>query len=185
MLVDALLAAEPIMHFADYVTSPERYLHLTDSIIELIQMSDDKVSSASLFSPAKINLFQNLKESQAILNRITSRDLYKTVDYKVFPWGWKGHLRKFFNPETIVAAAMLHNPRNDEERALLDELSAQHVIIDEAVLHYGMGNCNPIDKIRFYSKRKPHGLYSPSSQNELADCGSQSVPKLNLGTYLR
>jgi hypothetical protein len=47
MLVDALLAAEPIMRFADYVTNPERYLHLTDGIIELVQMSDDEVSSAS------------------------------------------------------------------------------------------------------------------------------------------
>jgi hypothetical protein len=40
MVVDALLAAEPVMHFADYVTKPERYLHLTDSIVELIQMSE-------------------------------------------------------------------------------------------------------------------------------------------------
>lgn len=49
MLVDALLAAEPIMHFADHVTNPEKYLHLTDSIIELIQMSDDEVNCAPLF----------------------------------------------------------------------------------------------------------------------------------------
>ncbi|KAF9782073.1 hypothetical protein BJ322DRAFT_1074190 [Thelephora terrestris] len=138
MLVDALLAAEPIMHFADHVTNPSKYLYLTDSITELIQMSND----------------ENLCEAQAILNRITSRDLYKTVDYKVFPWEWKGHLRKFFSPELIVAAAKSHNPENDEERDTLRELSTQHIIIDEAVLHYGMGNSNPIDKIRFYSKRK-------------------------------
>ena len=54
MIVDALLAAEPVMHFADHVTKPERYLHLTDSIIELIQMSDDQVSSASLFSQLEL-----------------------------------------------------------------------------------------------------------------------------------
>ncbi|KAF9651040.1 HD-domain/PDEase-like protein [Thelephora ganbajun] len=139
MIVDALLAAESVMHFAGYVTDPGRYLHLTDSIIELIQMSND----------------QNLTEAQAILNRITSRDLYKTVDYKVFTWDWKGHLRKFFNPEAIVSAARLHKPENDEERVALEELSNHHVIIDEVVLHYGMGNGNPVDSIRFYSKRKP------------------------------
>ena len=44
MLVDALLAAEPVMRFAEHVTNPERYLHLTDSVIELIQMSGDGVS---------------------------------------------------------------------------------------------------------------------------------------------
>ena len=187
MLVDALLVAEPIMHFADYVTDPQKYLHLTDSVIELVQMSDDKVSSVLLFFffPAEINHFQNLKEAQAILNRITSRDLYKTVDYKVFTWEWKDNLCKFFNPEAIVTAAKSHNPKNDEERAALEELSTQHIIIDQAVLHYGMGSTNPIDKIRFYSKRKPHGPYYPSSRSEFADCGSQSVPKLNLGTSRR
>jgi hypothetical protein len=117
------------------------------------------------------------------LNRITTRDLYKTVDYKVFAWEWIGYLRKFFNPEAIVAAAKSHNPKNDEERAALEELSTQHVIIDEAVLHYGMGKTNPIDMIRFYSKRKPHGPYSPFSQNELTHHESQSVPKPNQETY--
>lgn len=113
------------------------------------------------------------------MTRITLRDLYKTVDYKVFAWEWQGRLRKFFNPEAIVAAAKSHNPKNEEERTAVKELSTYHVIIDEAVLHYGMGNSNPIDKIRFYSKRKPHGSYSPSSRNDLTDRGSQSVPKQN------
>jgi len=49
MIVDALLASEPVMHFADYVTNPEKYLHLTDSIIELIQMSSDRVSLSHSF----------------------------------------------------------------------------------------------------------------------------------------
>jgi len=51
MTVDALLAAEPIMHFADHITNPEKYLRLTDSIVELIQMSDDEVNAVPpLFS---------------------------------------------------------------------------------------------------------------------------------------
>ena len=171
MIVDALLAAEPIMHFADFVTKPERYLYLTDSIIELIQMSEDPVSSVPLFSQLKLIILQNLVEAQAILNRITSRDLYQTVDYKVFTWDWKGHLRKFFNPEAIVLAAKSHEPENDEERDTLVELSTQHVIIDEAVLHYGMGSNNPIDTIRFYSKRKPQGMHPSSSQTDSVERG--------------
>ena len=101
--------------------------------------------------------------AQAILNRITSRDLYKTVDYKVFTWDWQGHLRRFFNPATIVSAAKSHKPENDEERIALEELSTKHIIVDEAVLHYGMGNDNPINKVRFYSKRKPLGMHLPLS----------------------
>lgn len=84
------------------------------------------------------------------------------VDYKVFAWEWKGHLRKFFNPEAIVSGAKSHIPENSGERDALQELSVQHVIVDEAVLHYGMGNRNPIDEIRFYSKRKPQGMCSAS-----------------------
>jgi deoxynucleoside triphosphate triphosphohydrolase SAMHD1 len=86
------------------------------------------------------------------------------VDYKVFTWEWKGNLGKFLNAEAIVAAAKSHRPENDEEQTVLEELSIRHVIIDEAVLHYGMGNSNPIDKIRFYSKRKPNGMSSLSSR---------------------
>ena len=159
------------MHFADYVVKPEKYLHLTDSIIELIQMSDNRVSYLPHLSRLRLTVLQDLIEAQAILNRITSRDLYKTVDYKVFTWDWKGHLRKFFNPEAIVSAAKSHKPETDEERAALMELSTNHVIIDEAVLHYGMGNSNPIDKIRFYSKRKPQGTHPPSSRTDLPESG--------------
>lgn len=164
MVVDALLAAEPVMHFAGYITNPDRYLHLTDSIIELIQMSDNQVSLMSLFSWLGLTIFQALAGAQAVLGRITSRDLYKTVDYKVFTWNWKGHLHKFFNPESIISAAKSHEPENNEERVILEELSINHVIVDEAVLHYGMGNDNPIDSIRFYSKRKPQGMHPPNFQ---------------------
>lgn len=52
MIVDALLAAEPIMRFADHVTNPEKYLRLTDSIIEMIQMSDDEVNAIPPFFPS-------------------------------------------------------------------------------------------------------------------------------------
>ena len=121
--------------------------------------------------PVGTNCFQRLSEARTILNRIVSRDLYRMVDYKVFAWEWKGHLRKFFSPEAIVSAAklQLHTPENSGEWDALRELSTQHVIIDEAVLHYGMGNSNPIEKIRFYSKRKPHGMCSASFQVNFLD----------------
>ena len=80
-------------------------------------------------------------------------------------------------------AAKSHKPENDEEQAALGELSTQHIIIDEAVLHYGMGNSNPVDKIRFYSKRKPQGMHPPSFQKNLAEHGPQSVPELSLVIY--
>lgn len=81
-----------------------------------------------------------------------------------------------------MSAAQSHKPENDEERAALEELSVKHIIIDEAVLHYGMGNTNPINEIRFYSKRKPLGMHSPFQAN-LTEHGPQSVPRLSPVTY--
>ena len=88
------------------------------------------------------------------------------VDYKAFTWDWQDHLYKFFNPEAIVSAAKSHEPENDEEQAALEELSTRHIIIDQTVLHYGMGKSNPIDKVRFYSKRTPQGIPPPSFQTD-------------------
>ena len=62
MVVDALLAAEPVMHFAGYITNPDRYLHLTDSIIELIQMSNDRVSLVPLFFWLGLTIFRTSLE---------------------------------------------------------------------------------------------------------------------------
>ncbi|KAG9017660.1 hypothetical protein FRB90_000356, partial [Tulasnella sp. 427] len=41
MMVDALLAAEPVFHFSEAIDDPKKYLHLTDSIIEDIERRDD------------------------------------------------------------------------------------------------------------------------------------------------
>ena len=62
MVVDALLAAESVMHFADYVTKPEKYLHLTDSIVELIRMSEDQVSPIPLFSWSGLTIPRTSRE---------------------------------------------------------------------------------------------------------------------------
>ena len=62
MLVDALLAAEPVMHFADHITKPEKYLHLTDTIVELIQVSEDQVSSVPLISWSGLTVSRTLQK---------------------------------------------------------------------------------------------------------------------------
>lgn len=47
MIVDALLAAEPVFHLAEAIDDPQKYLHVTDSIIEDIERRDDPVRSAA------------------------------------------------------------------------------------------------------------------------------------------
>ena len=43
MVVDALLAADPIMHISEQVDDPDRYVFLTDAILEDIEKSQDEV----------------------------------------------------------------------------------------------------------------------------------------------
>lgn len=48
MVVDALIAADPVLHLADMIEDAQKYLGLTDSILENIERSTDPVSASSL-----------------------------------------------------------------------------------------------------------------------------------------
>jgi hypothetical protein len=43
MLIDAVLAAEPVLKIADQISDPNWYLTLTDNIMPFIQASSDPV----------------------------------------------------------------------------------------------------------------------------------------------
>lgn len=49
MIVDALLSADPYMHIAEQVDQPDKYVHLTDNIIQLVEMSQEPVGSLIRF----------------------------------------------------------------------------------------------------------------------------------------
>ena len=57
-----------------------------------------------------------------------------------------------------MSAAKTYQPNTDKEMELVKELNPRHVIIDEVILHYGMGKNNPLDKVKFYSKHHPAGM---------------------------
>ena len=70
-----------------------------------------------------------------------------------------GH-REPFTPERIVQAAKAYFDENVLERPpeeLLCSLSEEHVVVDLAILHYGMKDKNPVDSVKFYGKRHPDG----------------------------
>lgn len=100
---------------------------------------------------------QELEKARKICDRIASRDLYKSVDYKVFPWAHMSQCSDYFTPENIVQAAKnLKVPDDDRvEDKIVAELGPEHVIVDLAPMHYGMGDKNPLDSVKFYSKRNP------------------------------
>ncbi|KAI0368467.1 HD-domain/PDEase-like protein [Pilatotrama ljubarskyi] len=154
MIVDALTKAEPVMHIANRLDNPREYLYLTDHIQVEVEASKDP----------------RLAEAQAILHRIRVRDLYKAVDFKVFPWHCKDGLRETFTPQSVVNAfkrlykgrkTLKHVSADISELDLVKEedanaLGPEHVIIEVTARHHGMGNLNPLGFVKFYSKHNPN-----------------------------
>ncbi|KXN88335.1 hypothetical protein AN958_07480 [Leucoagaricus sp. SymC.cos] len=138
MIIDALLAAEPHMHIAERVFDPEKFVHLNDSIKDEIERSTNP----------------ELTKSRAILRRITDRDLYKMVDYKVIDWPLRHLFRKRVTSKRIVEEVRrkaLSDPIPDN----FPELEEDDVIVDHCIMHYGMKEENPLKYVKFYSKRDP------------------------------
>ncbi|EIN04338.1 HD-domain/PDEase-like protein [Punctularia strigosozonata HHB-11173 SS5] len=144
MLIDALLAAEPHMKIAERINDPKQFMHLTDSIMEEIERSTQP----------------ELQHSRDIMARITRRDLYRTVDYRLFRWGLKGKLYQWFTPDTIAAAAK-EVPGVDPDR--IAKLRAEDILVDVSSMHHGMGDKNPLDRVKFWSKQKPNESHHAGS----------------------
>ncbi|TBU43954.1 HD-domain/PDEase-like protein [Dichomitus squalens] len=184
MIVDALKLAEPVMNIARRLEDPKKYLHLTDHIQTEIEASEDP----------------RLEEAQKILHRIKVRDLYKTVDNKVFPWDQKADLKAMFTPESVVKAfkelyagnptldssEQLDGLDNDPEKVkvLAEELSPEHVIIDLTERHHGMKDENPLHFMKFYSKHHPDkGIYA--NEDNISVTLPRAFGELLLRVYTR
>ncbi|PPQ80277.1 hypothetical protein CVT26_008850 [Gymnopilus dilepis] len=164
MIIDGLLKAEPHLKIAERVLDPKKYLHLTDDIMPFIEASEDP----------------QLAESRAIFDRIRTRQLYKCVDFKVIDWPMRHLFREHVTPTRIVeeckrilaensarsTASSTPSTERSETESLGSEveagesgeeggLSISDVIVDFSTMHYGMKDKNPVDSVRFYSKRRP------------------------------
>ncbi|KAF9530924.1 hypothetical protein CPB83DRAFT_787510 [Crepidotus variabilis] len=158
MIIDGLLAAEPYMKIADRIRDPKKFLFLTDSIMETIRASE---------AP-------ELQEARDIFKRIPLRDLYKCVDSKIVEWQHRKIFEENVTPAKIVQAALAlstpSTPSTEGGEAMSlsrsasfdttmlepDTLKEADVIVDLSVIHFGQKDKNPLDKIRFYSKRRPN-----------------------------
>ncbi|KLO13832.1 hypothetical protein SCHPADRAFT_827447, partial [Schizopora paradoxa] len=144
MIIDALKLAEPHMKIAQRIRDPKKYLHLTDNIMQSIKMSEEAC----------------LEQTRHLFWRIDTRDLYRCVDFKAYDWQFYDRLREWFTEEAIVKKAKeLYNPETDDvTQELVDKLDKSHVIVDICRMHYGMKEHNPLDSVRFYSKRNTKGM---------------------------
>ncbi|KAJ7683564.1 hypothetical protein B0H17DRAFT_1205071 [Mycena rosella] len=136
MIVDALILAEPFMKIADQIEIPKKFLYLTDDIMPRIESSEDP----------------DLAPAQTIFERVHIRELYKFVDSRVIEWERRDLFRERITRERIVEEAR-RLAAQDRTNIDLTELTPDSVIVDHAMLHYGMKDKNPLDFVKFYSKR--------------------------------
>lgn len=85
------------------------------------------------------------------------------VDNKTFEWAHFDLCRQYFTPAKIVSAAKelardpasgLSSPEHGAE-----SLTQEDVLADFCTLHYGKKDKNPLDTVKFYSKRSPNGKH--------------------------
>ncbi|KAF9053812.1 HD-domain/PDEase-like protein [Hymenopellis radicata] len=187
MIVDALLAAEPYLHISSLVFDPKQFSFLSDEIMSRIEWESETN--------------ENLAPARAIFDRIKNRDLYKCVDYKLVKWDDKRLFEERVTSAEIVTMAredfrIRSEPGDDvkmeaaastedenehitrESHPPLDPstLTEDDVLVSLAPMHYGMGNDNPLAKVKFYSKAKPDvarnakpGDYSGLMPNEFGE----------------
>ncbi|KAJ7983116.1 hypothetical protein DFH06DRAFT_1172457 [Mycena polygramma] len=136
MIVDALILAEPHMKIAEQIDIPKKFLYLTDDIMPRIESSEDP----------------ELEGAREIFDRIRLRDLYKFVDQRVVEWERRHIFGEHITAERIVKEARRLAQEEGTEIDLTD-LTPDTVIVDLSTMHYGMKDKNPLDFVKFYSKR--------------------------------
>jgi hypothetical protein len=89
------------------------------------------------------------------------RDLYKCVDFKILGFHLKDVCKEHITPKSIVEAVRTWASTATHEGADILQANAaslqpSDVIIDISIPHYGMGEKNPMDSVKFYSKHSPN-----------------------------
>ncbi|KAJ2926166.1 hypothetical protein H1R20_g10921, partial [Candolleomyces eurysporus] len=137
MVVDALLLAEPHMKLAERVYDPDSFLYLNDYILNEIERSK---------AP-------ELEASRQLIKRLRHRELYREVVWKAVEFTSKKAIQEYITPERIMGKARKTFEGEGSEEPL--DLTADDIIVDIGTIHYGMGERNPVDLTKFYSKKHP------------------------------
>ncbi|KAK7451308.1 hypothetical protein VKT23_012650 [Stygiomarasmius scandens] len=145
MIIDVLLSANSYLRISDSVSKPEKYVFLTDSVLETIEASE----------------VEELETARKLVRRIRTRDLYRRVDYKVIPYDLRTLARDAITPERIVEAVKQKFSSGAMDTQVdVGALTPDDVIVDFSTMHHGMKEKNPLDKVLFYSKRRPNECYA-------------------------
>lgn len=141
MIVDALLAADPILDISGRIVDPERYLYLNDSILEEIERSTDP----------------RLTAAREIILRIRRRDLYRCVDYLHVGVADQATLAEVVTAQEVAREAntirlAIKDGDDGEEGGCVKEVKECDIIINWSYLHFGMKERDPMEQVLFYGK---------------------------------
>ncbi|KAG8784818.1 hypothetical protein FRC15_002546 [Serendipita sp. 397] len=139
MVVDALLAADPYLKISEQIDDPQRYVFLTDSILEEIERSTQP----------------ELSIARELVFRLRTRSLYKCVDILYLHPDEEKQIKLLVTSERIAHEA--NRIRTQELKTLeSSEVTTDDVIVDWTYVHFGMRDRNPIELVLFYGKHNPN-----------------------------
>jgi len=100
------------------------------------------------------------------------------VDFKSLAWKDRMVLKEYITPALIVEAA---KSLPDSSSVDISELEAQDVIVDFSTMHYGMKDKNPLDFVKFYSKRIPDSMCIFLTPSPHGDMNISLIESANAG----
>lgn len=151
MVVDALMEAEPALCLTEKIWKPEDFVRLDDGVLEFIENLDitSSNSSSNLSTKSKSKsiftidegLHSAIRSSQAIIDRLRRRKLYKFVTDAPVPESIQNCHWKPPSPEDVVS---YYRGSSDVK------LHAKDIIVQENKINYSMKDRNPLDNVHFY-----------------------------------
>ncbi|KAJ3194876.1 SAM domain and HD [Irineochytrium annulatum] len=179
MIVDALLAADAYFEISAAIDDPVKYTYLTDGIIDRILATDVNMIKDPALAGA-------VKKSQALLERILTRDLYRFVDQMVIPaesalsdgrivekdiHGKVNHKEAY---ETLLAV-------KNEERI---DIPDSDLILDILKISHCHGDKDPLERIPFSRKADSRDMVHIPS-NQISTLRPTHFQELSLRVYVK
>lgn len=122
MLTDAFMYANSTLRIAESASSPEDFLHLSDSLVSIIERSKDA----------------SLKQARRVIHRLRRRQLYRFADEHLLPTD------RFVDIQPVDITTC-----QDAGRAGIN-LTPEDVYVKTVTLNFGMKDKNPVDRVLFF-----------------------------------
>eukprot|EP00891_Asterochloris_glomerata_P001740 jgi/Astpho2/1740/e_gw1.00032.48.1_t len=159
MLVDALLAADRVLHLSERITDPRKFVRLDDTLLRSIENYELFHGDLSDCDDDKA-----IHEAQAIIARLRKRQLYKYCSEVVVPPG-------FLN------SGQWHRPLEQDVVSCAEggvPLKVEDIILSETAIDFAMKAKNPLDHVSFF-----HTFESTNKFNMRSDSVSSMLTPNN------